>query len=39
MTRYKQQTDVDDDSSSVGSARTEDMSVGTTRVKYHMVNF
>lgn len=37
MTRYKQQTDVDDDTSSVGSARTEDLPTGTLTVRYHMV--
>ncbi|KAG7172750.1 Endothelin-converting enzyme-like [Homarus americanus] len=36
MTRYKQQTDVDDDTSSVGSARTEELPTGTTTVHYHM---
>ncbi|KAL7639847.1 UNVERIFIED_CONTAM: hypothetical protein RMT77_009260 [Armadillidium vulgare] len=36
MTRYKHQTDFEDDCSSVGSGRTEDMSTGTTRVRYHM---
>ncbi|XP_042880127.1 endothelin-converting enzyme homolog isoform X2 [Penaeus japonicus] len=36
MTRYKQQTDVDDDTSSVGSARTEDLPTGTLTVRYHM---
>nr|XP_053649769.1 endothelin-converting enzyme homolog [Cherax quadricarinatus] len=36
MTRYKQQTDVDDDTSSVGSARTEELPTGTTIVHYHM---
>lgn len=39
MTRYKQQTDVDDDTSSVGSARTEDLPTGTLTVRYHMVGF
>ncbi|XP_076035689.1 M13 family metallopeptidase neprilysin 3 isoform X2 [Oratosquilla oratoria] len=36
MTRYKQQTDMDDDASSVGSARTEDLPTGTTTIRYHM---
>ncbi|KAK7068963.1 Endothelin-converting enzyme 2 [Halocaridina rubra] len=36
MTRYKQQTDVDDDTSSVGSARTEELPTGTTTIHYHM---
>ncbi|XP_045111624.1 endothelin-converting enzyme homolog isoform X2 [Portunus trituberculatus] len=36
MTRYKQQTDMDDDSSSIGSARTEELPTGTTTIRYHM---
>uniref|UniRef100_A0A6A7G4A8 Endothelin-converting enzyme 1-like n=1 Tax=Hirondellea gigas TaxID=1518452 RepID=A0A6A7G4A8_9CRUS len=36
MTRYKQQMDAEDDISSLGSARTEDLSSGPTRVRYHL---
>ncbi|KAG0710934.1 Endothelin-converting enzyme [Chionoecetes opilio] len=36
MTRYKQQTDMDDDSSSIGSARTEELPTGTTTIRYHL---
>ncbi|CAL4079831.1 unnamed protein product, partial [Meganyctiphanes norvegica] len=37
MTRYKQQTNLeDDDASSVGSARTEELPTGTTHIHYHM---
>ena len=37
MTRYKQQVDVEEDVSSMGSVRTEDLSSGPTRIRYHMV--